>query len=507
MGKLILRAALIKNLRRFDDSLKAQVPQSWKIIDRCKRTLITLLGEITYMRRCYLDEYGIRHYLLDEVLGIPPRVRIEPSTFIWLVRRSADVSFAKTARDFKSATGTELSRMTIMRCVHKAGELLASAKTSHLPQVSSSVLFVEFDGFWVHLQKETKEPKALPRKTYKEQFRKKSKEMKVWCAYSGIKNHRRGGVVHFASDEKPADFFAEALSYTFSHYDINGVRYIVTGSDAAEWCKAHGIDEALLDKVVVISKLDRFHINRKVMRAFSSEEDRNEYLGYLYANDYAGFFSALDERLIAEPDHEKVELRKDLYSYIANNLDWLQGPSLSRVIREHLAGDIPAVFADRSFCVYLIGLLEKRRYKRFLSALEEICARCAAHLKYDYECFLKDAHAALTMIESCRQTKLGTMEGTNSKVYAARLSVWGCAWSKRGALAMMRIRARLASGMKLLAPSYDACLGKDEQQRMRKWLERSCILPESSGSGYEPPQGSVLEAKGLTPSLYGAVRI
>lgn len=47
---------------------------------------------------------------------------------------------------------------------------------------------------------------------------------------------------------------------------------------------------------------------------------------------------------------------------------------------------------------------------------------------------------------------MGTMEGTNAHLYAARMKAWGGAWSIRGASDMARIRSALSSGYALPAP-------------------------------------------------------
>jgi hypothetical protein len=503
---LIMRAALIKNLRRFDDGLKAQVPKDWRVVDRRKRTIITLLGEIAYHRRVYLDGYGCRRYLLDEVLGIAPRQRIEPAAFLWLVRKAADVSYRKAARAFGAMSGTPVTPQSVMRCVHRAGGLLESISPDTSGALSVPVLFAEFDGFWVHLQSEKKQRPALCRRTYKEQFMKKSAEMKVWVAYGGKEGNRRLHALHWASDAGPEAFFGECLEHTGGAYDTDGIDYLVVGSDGASWCKAHGLDTALWGKAAVISTLDAYHMNQKLYRAFTDEADRSEYLGLLYAKDYKGLVSRLDGRMAAEPDHERAEKRRELRSYIMNNLDWLCGPSLARHIRERLLCELPAVFGDRGFCGHLHGLLEGRRYKRFLEVLGEVAGRCADGLRHDYECFLADAADAIAVIRRYAPVGLGTMEGTNSKVYAARLKVWGCSWSRRGAIAMMRVRAAIASGTKLLAPSYDAWLTGKERARIEKWRGHPAHVPENAGKGYVPPQGSVLSSKHLTPQLYGLVR-
>jgi hypothetical protein len=496
--------AISINLERFDDDISKQVPSDWKVLDRPRRTIIALVGEISYCRRVYLDSYGCRRYLLDEILAINPYQRIEANAFLWIVYKAADVSYEKTRKAFLNKTGVDIGRTTVMRCVHKCGELLVQAeKTNDLP-ISAPVVFSEFDGFWINLQAPTKKP-ARPRRTYKEQFKKKSKEMKVWVAYAGIKNSKRAHPVHWASDSEPQEFFQECMASMSSVYDPQDIEYLVTGSDGAAWCKNHKIEDLSEDSTTVLSKLDTFHVNQKLYRAFSGEEDRSTYLGYLYARDFESFFKVLEKRLEDEPNHERTPKRQELYTYVSNNLDWLDNMTLSEHLRETLRADLPAVFGDRSFCVYLDDLLTCCRYKRFLDTLERIVATCKERLRYDYENYLNDAKHNISCIALYRPTKLGTIEGTNAKVYAARLKVWGCAWSERGALAMMRIRAAIHSGKKLPAPVYDPWLTKREKEKIEASKTFSFQVPEKSGDGYTPPQGTMCSTVRIAPKLYGAI--
>lgn len=502
-GWMIIRAAFIKNIQTYDEVLVGQVPSSWKILDSKKRTLITLMGLITYTRRIYEDEYGCRRYLLDEVLGVTAYKRIEKGAFLWIVYRASDISYAKTARAFFDKTGVQISKQTVKRCVDKAGELLAESEEQNGALISNPVLFCEFDGFYVNLQSEKKLPK-MPRRTYKEQFRKKSREFKVWTAYAGKKGNKRLFPFHWASDEEPSGFFTECMRRTARVFDLSDVDFLVSASDAATWCKSHGLDAEVYDNdTVVVSRLDVFHVNQRVYRAFSSEDDRSFYLKFLYSKKFAEFFSALEERMDKEPDDERQEKRADLYSYISNNLDWLEGPSLSKLIRDRLISELPAVFGDRGFYSHLHSLLSRRRYKRFIKDLGKIVASCAEHLRYDYECFLEDAKDAMRLIAGFGRMSLGTMEGTNSKVYAARLKVWGCAWSVKGALAMMRIRAAIASGVKLIAPKFNAWLTDEEKSRIEAFRARAFRVPEREGRGWEPPQGSIALSTHMAPKLYG----
>ena len=503
MGPFIMRAALIKNLKTFDDEMRCEVPSSWRIIDCRPRTVITLLGEITYKRRVYLDEYRSRRYLLDEVLGIGRYQRFEKNAFLWVVYRAADVSFEKTARAFLDRTAVKITRQSVMRCVHKAGELLAKSEEKNSVLVSNPVLFCEFDGFYVNLQSEVKHP-AMARHTYKEQFKKKSCELKVWVAYPGKDGNRRLAPFHWASDVAPSAFFTECLTRTSAVFDMGDIDYLVSSSDAATWCKNHGLEaEVAGNNTTVISKLDVFHINQRIYCAFPSEEDRDFYLKLSYSRQYLAFIAALKARMASEPCDERQEKREELLAYISNNLDWLEGSSLSKLIRERLLSELPAVFGDRyQYLCHLHGLLSKRRYKRFLRDLGRIATSCSKDLRYDYQCFLDDAKEAIRLISVFGKMSLGTIEGTNAKVYAARLKVWGCAWSRHGALAMMRIRAAIASGIKLVAPDYDPWLTGKEKRRIEAWRERSFFVPESKGRGWEPPRASMMAAREIHSGVY-----
>jgi hypothetical protein len=276
------------------------------------------------------------------------------------------------------------------------------------------------------------------------------------------------------------------------------------GADAAGWCKAHGLGEHLGQDTGIIEHLDPYHINARIYKAFTSEQDRRMYLDKLYAKDFSGFLYSLDVRIASEPDDERAAKRLELRDYITNNLDWLDSPSLSRLLRDGLLARLDDAFCGRPFAPYLHGLLEKRAYGRFLSVLATVTERSAHPDARAYVEFVDEAKETIRLIKTYGRMTLGTMEGTNSKVYAARLKVWGCAWSESGALAMMRIRARIASKGSLPAPVYDAWLTKEEKQRIEKWRRRGPgPVVYTVGEGYEPQQGHIALTTHMEPHMYG----
>jgi len=92
---------------------------------------------------------------------------------------------------------------------------------------------------------------------------------------------------------------------------------------------------------------------------------------------------------------------------------------------------------------------------------------------------------------------MGTMEGTQAHLYAARMKVWGGAWSREGASDMARIRATLASGEALPVPAREQAFRDKDRKRRAAILEKQRYgfgyeMVLSDGGGYEPRAGRLM---------------
>lgn len=92
---------------------------------------------------------------------------------------------------------------------------------------------------------------------------------------------------------------------------------------------------------------------------------------------------------------------------------------------------------------------------------------------------------------------MGTMEGTNAHLYAARMKVWGGAWSREGASDMARIRAALFSGERVPVPQREQDFKNQDRKRRKRQREKQGYglkyeMVRSDGRGYEPPQGHLM---------------
>ena len=98
-GKSLLAGMMAACLAGFDESLRGSMPRGWSAHHRARRKLATLVGPVEFERTVFVDELGRRRALLDELLSIPPRSRLSPGAFLWLVGRAAEV-MQKVCRAF-----------------------------------------------------------------------------------------------------------------------------------------------------------------------------------------------------------------------------------------------------------------------------------------------------------------------------------------------------------------------------------------------------------------------
>jgi len=419
--------ALRQELETFDDMLVSELPSTWRFKEYRRRTIITLVGEITYLRRIYIEPSGICHALLDEVLGIRTRFKLAPDAFLWIAKTAADISYRKTAKAFFERTGAKISHWLVMAVVHEEGNLILEElyekafegkRSSNELLISSERLFVEFDGIHIPLQKKFHEPKKT-RRVYEKNRKKNSFELKVGCFYAGKnKRRRRVGCIHFATDTPAAYYWPLLNAKIASVYDTEYISEVHSSADAAGWCKNSELD-VFATATKAVHHLDRFHLNREIRRAFGGNTDKaSHFISLAYKKRTKKMFRDLQKVINHVKDKSKY---LDLQAYLLSNKDLIKqgaGPSM------------------------------------------------------------------------------GTMEGTNAHVYAARMKVWGGAWSRKGAEAMAALRARLASREELIVPKPDNVLYDDFQIKKRKDYEHSlrqfnCFITQTQGKGYEAPQGSV----------------
>jgi len=260
IGCGVSRHEALQRLKGIDDKLFQDHPPSWEVRGFKERTLVTCFGEIRISRRLYRDEKGSYHFLLDEYLGLPAGQAATPGLQESLVDLAAQVPFRQVSGSLEKLTEGVLSATTIHRLLQKASDRAmekeredcqALFERGELPlgqERKVSLLFSEYDGIWIHLQREEG----------------RNYEIKNAIAYEGWKRlpgkEERYSLVNkrvycHASDEIP---FWEGASLEWSRvWDLSYLKEMVIGGDGANW-----IDVGIEEFAGSIRQLDGFHLAR-----------------------------------------------------------------------------------------------------------------------------------------------------------------------------------------------------------------------------------------------------
>ena len=316
--RTLAASAMAASMERFDRSLRRQVPPGWRPHEVAPRTLVTLVGEVTYRRTVYVDAHGCRRAWADELLGIRPRARLSACAFLWLARRSAEVSYRKAAAQFEAMSGARVSHVTAMRCAREEGRLLLAAEPEG-PRLSCEGVRVEVDGLWVALQASSHRDAALPRFLYEQARRRSSAELKVASAYAakapaGNGRKRRVALSLVASAEEPGAFFARVAAQMAASFDLDDVRRVHYGADGGAWCGPERLASLLPPHARILFRLDPFHVMQAICRAFPEGRAR-EWARHLALKGKGAALSRMAERVAARVAGPRRERLRCLASY------------------------------------------------------------------------------------------------------------------------------------------------------------------------------------------------
>lgn len=319
-------SAVTKCIERFDREVASQVPNTWKLHAKEKRTVITMFGKVTYTRSRYRDEYGCNRYLTDEILGIPKRKRLTTDVFLWLAARAARVSFRQTVKDFADISGVDVSAMCAWRTVQQAGKLIADdLKSGSSQNISQEDIFAECDGIYIALQTPKRRNKAIERFFYEQTRKKKSIELKAGCVYAGKykvgKRVFRGNVALFASTGT-AEQMREGMRATIaSDYNIADIKRVHYSSDGGSWCLDSGLDGI---GESIKQGLDLYHVMRYIHQAFPDGTGREHLVSLALRRKPEALVKAIDRMILQVTNAKRRDKMYTCRNYIAKHADLLR---------------------------------------------------------------------------------------------------------------------------------------------------------------------------------------
>lgn len=321
-GHRVLARALSLALEMLDAKLRSSLPEGTRAHDRRRRSMSSTMGDLSFRYTRCRDEHGNTVVPLADELDFPWGARITPAATDYLVAAGAEVSFKRSAGLLEMSGGSAVSAMSVMRAVHRAGELCAAEDGAMaaalvddgvLPDADceASEICVESDGTYFKLQ------------GFEEA---ESVEVRSMVAYAG-KVEENGRVsrvlpVRHGCVAAAKPFWEQSTAVVGTRFDLSKVELARMGSDG-EACYLEGFLRCGCDEV---HGIDPFHVNRKVMSCFPADAralGRNV-LGMVIdgcaeeAADVVELAGAMDVANKAWPE---------VASYLRNNAEFIYNPA------------------------------------------------------------------------------------------------------------------------------------------------------------------------------------
>lgn len=267
-----------------------------------EKTLITIFGEVNYLRTYYKSKKdGSYRYLSDELVGIYPYERMDLSYESELIEEAIETSYEKSGK--RASNNVQVTRQTVMNTIRRLGNVENDEAEIPLKKRVVKTLYIEADEDHVALQNgRNKEIKLI--------YVHEGKRFKSKGRYELINKRLFTGSL-IASE----DLWLDVANYLEEAYDLDRVEKIYISGDGASWIK-EGLNWIKGSEYV----LDYFHLSKYVKTATAHMPQTFEPL-WTYIRDLnkKGVIELLNF-ITAETESEtKKEAVKKSKRYILNN--------------------------------------------------------------------------------------------------------------------------------------------------------------------------------------------
>jgi len=315
------------------------------------RTIITMYGEITYIRTLYKDRHDGSYYCyVDEKLGIGKYYRYTNDVACYAAEAYSDdnsmdkvgielgnIIYAKFSlrdnRDFA------IPRQTIYNLMKRSKEIRINPKTKKKT----------IDDIYVLLDE-----KYLPSHSDSPNHMLKSSLIVEGLDRTNKKRHSYKNP-QYLTLYKPENFALEILNYLDSHYELDKIKHIHVLGDGAAWIK-NTAKELKCPNTKLTQYLCKFHYSQDLWRLFKDKPLYSIASDYLYHNDKDDLYKLLNT-VVNDSNKSHVDYIKNNYELIQNTVH-LKGMNcaMEQCISHHIHSEfdnVPKVYGTNNLNRYV----------------------------------------------------------------------------------------------------------------------------------------------------------
>lgn len=303
-----------------DELVEKQKAKGYVIEKKSERTIMTMVGEISFKRRRYIDNHGKGYYAVDDFLGFEKYCRYTKLVVRNLCELSTTLTYRNAAKAIELFAPFNISHQKINQVVNKTGEQIQEKQKAEDFKVVENlkeidVLHVEGDAFWVKGQ--DRHWIEMHRYQVCEGTKKTSKTRK----------ERINSKDFVSLDRKNAQL--QLQMYLHNTYDLKHTIIISNGDGGAGYNK-QAFEEMFSTNYLHEYFLDSFHVNQKIknrigflgeisdklIRSIWSKYDYDEVMMYL---------DTAESMLVNEADtadnHKQIN---KLRAYLIRNWEYIK---------------------------------------------------------------------------------------------------------------------------------------------------------------------------------------
>lgn len=384
VGEDITKNLLLRFIRKLDESFRYSKDRlnTYYVKDYRSRTIITMIGEITYSRTIYKDKYTNKNYCyVDEKLGIDKYIRYTNDVGACVTDlNSRSNSMIKVGEiigssiysrfTLKDTRKYAIPRQTVYNLLHRAKEVRVLAKN----KVKIDDIYILMDEKYIGCQD------------------KDSKDIMVKSAMviEGLdKTNKRHKYINPYYLSMIGDNLNSSLEdYIFSKYDIDYLKTVHFLSDGGNWIKGISKD-LLIDRNKKKRYLDKFHTFKAIWNIYPEKEVYNSLIKSLYKDSKDDLLKLLDSYKETNPNRK--DIIEESIKYISNNYLEIKNMlnlknmncAMEQAISHHIASifsSVPKAYSIDNMNLYLSFRDNYRNkenvkelYLKSLTCKEDIC--------------------------------------------------------------------------------------------------------------------------------------
>lgn len=266
----------------------------YHIKDHCKRTILTIFGEVTITRTFYKSKLNDSSFCyLDRMLGLQKYDYFDPYLKAEILDYVSNHNYSETAEHINSLIGNRicteekiqyLSRQTVRNIIINA----KIAKPEIVKKNDVEELYIISDEKWIPTQRNNR--KKVMQKAlvifdgFNENGKRKSLNNKM--TFSG----------------RDDEFIYDAIDYIEKAYNINKIKRIYMLGDGATWINNLRYYFNCLENIEIIQGLDHFHFKQAIWRIYNDKNIYDTLLSYIINNNKEEFNRIINEIINLNPD-------------------------------------------------------------------------------------------------------------------------------------------------------------------------------------------------------------